>query len=86
MALKLNKGGSTSTRKIKRRIRDRADEILAVLFEQLHSRNPSVAIAAARTLLNKILADLKATELTGEEGKSIRVEIVDYGSKDKPTT
>jgi len=46
-------------------------KILSVLVDDLSCNNPSVRIAAAKVLLAKILPDLKATELTGKDGKSL---------------
>ena len=41
-------------------------KILATLVDLLDSRNPNVRLGAAKALFNKLLPDLKATELSGE--------------------
>ena len=50
------------------------------------SRNDNAALGAAKTIINKVLPDLKAQELTGTEGKQIQVRIIDYGVDDNPPT
>ena len=87
-ALSLPKGGSISKRSMRRQIQKYFPKILACLVADLESKNPSVRVAAAKVLINKILPDLKATELTGKSGSHIKIELVDYGAetKDNPTT
>ena len=53
----------------------REDEILDVLFELLKSRNDSVAVSAAKTLLNKILPDKRAIEVTGKDGQPLTINV-----------
>jgi cell division ATPase FtsA len=67
------KGGAAiySRRKIQRIIAARAPEILDALFEALQSKNASLKLGAAKILINKVLPDLKATELKAEDGKSL---------------
>ena len=70
-------GGATvmSRRKLYSNIANHKTEILDVLFDKLHSRNEAIALGAAKILINKILPDLKQTELVGEEGGSIKVSL-----------
>jgi hypothetical protein len=67
------KGGVIySKRKIRSIIAERADEILKVLFEALHNeKNYNVQLGAAKILINKILPDLKATELSTPKNQSL---------------
>ena len=51
----------------------RSDRIIERLFELLEDRNPSTALGAANKLIDKILPDLKATELTGEDNGPLRI-------------
>jgi len=39
------------------------------------SENPSDKIGAAKLIINKVLPDLKATELTGEDGGRIKLDV-----------
>ena len=77
-ALELPKGGSISKRSMRRQIQKYFPKIISVLVADLDCRNPSVRVASAKVLINKILPDLKATELSGQGGQGIRVEFVDY--------
>ena len=70
---KRNKGGvKYSKKRIRSIIAERADEILEVLFEALHNtKNNNLQLGAAKILMNKILPDLKATELSTKNNKSL---------------
>ncbi len=48
--------------------------------------NDSVRLGAIKLLLGKVLPDLKATELTGDETKALVVRILGYGDNDNPST
>lgn len=80
------KGGAAiySRRKIQRIVAARAPEILNALFEALQSNNPSLKLGAAKILINKILPDLKATELKAEDGKSLAGLITIRYEGDRP--
>ena len=54
------------------KIAARSDRIIERLFELLESRNESTALGAANRLIDKILPDLKSTELTGEDQGPMR--------------
>jgi len=70
---KRNKGGTIySKKRIRSIIAERADEILVVLFEALHNtKNNNLQLGAAKILMNKILPDLKATELSAKNNSSL---------------
>jgi hypothetical protein len=53
-------------------ISTRGDYLISKLFEDCESNNPSIRIAALRTLLDKILPSLKATELSGKDGDELK--------------
>lgn len=66
------------------RISKYVPKAIEAVVELLDSRNPSVRIAAARTILDRTLPELKAVEVTGENGEPIRLNIIagrDYLSK-----
>ena len=51
-------------------------KILSTLFDLLDSSNENVRLGAARTLLNKILPDLKATELEVGSHEQIKITVI----------
>ncbi|MFZ5845293.1 MAG: hypothetical protein ACOY0S_02385 [Patescibacteria group bacterium] len=57
------------------KIASRWDEILNVLFRHLHSRNEAISVGAAKVLINKILPDLKSTELVGKDGQPLTITV-----------
>lgn len=52
------------------------DKIIKTLLACLDSRIPMVQIGAAKTLLSKILPDVKAVEITGKDGEPIKFNVV----------
>lgn len=42
--------------------------------------NDNVKLGAARSILSKVLPDLKATELTGKDGKDLILKLIQYGA------
>src|SRR3990167_7602791 len=58
------------------KIAAKSDRIIGRLFELLESRNDNTALGAANKLIDKILPDLRATELTGEDQGPIKIIIV----------
>ena len=60
------------------------DKIINKLVELLDSRTESIALGAANTLMSKILPDLRATELTGENQGPLRVIIVSENGAGNP--
>src|SRR6266571_3182887 len=63
--LKPKKGGNINQGAIYAKISSRYEEILNTLFECLQSKQELVRVSAAKTLLNKILPDLKSVEVGG---------------------
>jgi hypothetical protein len=59
------KPGTPSEMVFRQKVSSYADEIINKLVEQMRSNNPNVALGAAKTLLNKILPDLKSVEVGG---------------------
>jgi hypothetical protein len=53
-----------------------AIEVLAKLMYE--ADNDAAKVGAAKCLLSKCIPDLKATELTGEDGNEILIKILDY--------
>ena len=64
----------------------KSDKIINKLFELLDSHNENIALGAANKLIDKILPDLRATELTGENNGPILIRIVPEinGITDRP--
>lgn len=50
-----------------------AKRAIEVLVEAMEKGNWAIRVGAARTILNKVVPDLKAIEVTGEEGGAIIV-------------
>ena len=71
----VKQGGTKPQIAIYQKVASREDEILDVLFELLKSRNDSVAVSAAKTLLNKILPDKRAIEVTGKDGQPLTINV-----------
>ena len=66
-----------SKEKIRENIRPHVPEMIERLLDLMRNAdNDSVKLGAIKTMLSKILPDLKAQEITGGEGGGIRVEIV----------
>jgi hypothetical protein len=76
MDTEAKKGGTKPQIAIYQQIASREDEIINVLFDLLQSRNESVAVSAAKTLLGKILPDKKAVEVGGVNGEPIKFTII----------
>jgi hypothetical protein len=59
------------------KISSRAEDIISNLFFAMEkSKSSSDRIKAARTLLNKCLPDLKATEVSGKDGGPIKITVL----------
>ena len=61
-----------------------AGDILKELIDHVFGRNKmlSTQVRAAEVLLRKVLPDLKATELTGADGKALAVNVTRYSDAD----
>ena len=60
------------------------NKIINKLVELLDSRTESIALGAANKLIDKILPDLRATELTGEDHGPIKIIIVSENGAGNP--
>jgi len=58
----------------------RAIEIL--VYEMVYGDNSNARIGAAKTLLNKIIPDLRTTELTGKDGNKLQFIISKHFKND----
>ena len=70
------KRGTPSHIEIYNRIAAHSGDIVNNLFELTKSRNENIRLGALNTLIDKILPDLKATEMRGEGGGPILIKIV----------
>ena len=88
--VKLNaKGGAPSRRDLYKVVASKSQEAIGVLVEEMHtpSKMGSTRVAAARTILNKALPDLKAMEVTGEEGGALVIKLkTNYETSGLPGT
>ena len=75
---KAKSGGVTSSQIGNyQKVASKSDKVLGVLFKHLESRNESVSLGAAKILINKILPDKKAVELTGENNGPLLIKIIE---------
>lgn len=75
------KGGIPNKQAIQQKAQAHAIEAIEVLVEAMRNGdNTNARVGAAKTLLNKCLPDLKATELSGDEQKALVVRILGYGN------
>lgn len=82
-------GGSVRRSDIYNKIAYNAYEIIDYLFETMRNKDAqdSVRMSAANKLIDKILPNLKSTELVNEEGSGgFKVIIQDYGHNNNAST
>lgn len=80
----INKHTPKSKQAIFSKVSARSDDIIDGLFELAFGRvHPNVRLGALKTLINKILPDLRVTELQGSEDKPIGVVILPDLNKEK---
>ncbi len=72
-------GGVPNQAALYSKVAAKENDILGALFEMLASRNENIRLGAAKALINKILPDLKSTELTGANGEPIKFNIIAGG-------
>lgn len=60
---KPHKGGNPSQKGLYAKVAAKSDKIFQVLFDLLDHKNENVRFAAAKTLANKLLPDLKAVDV-----------------------
>ena len=83
--LKEKKRGPVSKNALYQAASAHAHDAIAVLVEIMkNSEHDASRIGAARTLLNKCLPDLKATELTGKDGETLNGLILIRTNGDQP--
>lgn len=63
------------------RIAARSEEIIDTLFAALKDRNMAVRLGAAKTLINKIIPDLKAMEISGDKDAPLKIVLTKDGFK-----
>lgn len=72
---KAKKGGVTPRSAIYAKISGKRNIILEALFELLNSKNDNVKLGAAKVLLNKLIADLKAEEFNDPDENQVNIYI-----------
>ena len=71
--------GVLSRNELYGRIASRSEEIIGVLFDSLKDTNAAVRLGAAKTLINKIIPDLKAVEVSGDKEFPLLVKLTKDG-------
>ena len=74
---KAKKGGTLNHIALYQKIASRSEEIYSVLFELLKSRNENIRLGAVKTLINKIVPDLKSLEVGGQLGEDGRRQAIE---------
>lgn len=75
-------GGVASRTAIYNKIASKQEKILQTLFDLLDSKQEAVRMGAAKTLINKIVPDLKAEDITSQ-GQKIQVVFHDSLKKNE---
>lgn len=70
------KGGTQNQAALYQQLAAHAPEAIAKLVELMGSRNDNIALGAAKTLLAKVVPDLRTTQITGENGEPIKFNII----------
>lgn len=65
------RGGVIGRRKLYQYASKHAQDAIDVLVYHMHHGQASVRVGAAKTLLNKVIPDLKAQEHTGKDGQKL---------------
>lgn len=71
------KRGVTPRSAIYAKISKKRELVLETFFELLESKNESVKLGAAKVLLNKLIPDLKATELKSQDNLVVKIVTAD---------
>lgn len=75
---KANRGGVISRQTLYQVASKYSKDAIEKLYDlMMHSKQESVQMGAAKTLLDKALPDLKAMELTGEDHGAIQIRIIE---------
>lgn len=70
-SLEKSRGESLTRHALQTRVRPHAIRAIEVAAELLEHGNENVRLGAAKLLLAKVLPDLKSSEITDEDGKSL---------------
>ncbi len=73
---KLKRGGTQNQAALYQQLAKHAPAAIAKLVELMGSRNENISLGAAKTLLAKVVPDLRSTELTGANGEPIKFNII----------
>jgi hypothetical protein len=57
------------------------EAIQTLLLAMRNGENYATKVGAAKTILAKCIPDLKATELSGVDGKELVIRLLDYGKQ-----
>ena len=73
---KAKRGGTPSHVEIYQKLASHSDYLIEGLLALTESRNENIRLGALNTLIDKILPDKKATEVTGQDNGPILIKIV----------
>ena len=74
--------GVTNRKLLYSRASKYAPKAIKILADLLDSRNEGIRLGAAKTLLARVLPDLKAQEISGKDGEAITINLIsDYLSR-----
>jgi hypothetical protein len=77
-----NKGGIKSRQQLYAMFSPHAELAIETLVKACSNGNPSVRVGAAKTILAKLVPDLKSTEILGQDGQQFTINIIrDYFTK-----
>lgn len=68
-------GKQLSNKELQEMVRAHIPKAIQTLVALLDSPNDNARAGAAKVIMAKVLPDLKAVELTGEDGKAIKIDI-----------
>jgi hypothetical protein len=75
-------GGIKSRQQLYAMFSPHAELAIETLVKACSNGNPSVRVGAAKTILAKLVPDLKSTEITGQDGQQFTINIIrDYFTK-----
>ena len=58
--------------------------LILKLIRLTDHKNANIALGALNKLIDKVLPNLRATEITGEEGASLTIKLIDGGYISRP--
>ena len=78
----IKEGGIKSRSQLYAMFSPHAELAIETLVKACSNGNPSVRVGAAKTILAKLVPDLKSTEITGQDGQQFTINIIrDYFTK-----